>query len=164
MHMPGATRTQVSVCLVPYNVHSAYNLVVSKLLRRFYAFLYYIAHFPVLFSSFCSWRCLTGYLPSFLHTVITPRPCSVTFSILTPVPDAVAFETQPMSKARTSLCTQSIYCISFLLHPLRTAPSRFLNTIWVSVPTYSNPLFQAFREHGCLKSSGDDLVSQSVPL
>ena len=43
--------------------------------------------------------------------------------------NAVAFQSPALSNARMPLCMQSIYSFSFPPRPLRTAPSRFSNTI-----------------------------------
>ena len=57
------------------------------------------------------------------------RPSSVTVSTRTSALNAAAFHYSVMSNARMSLCTQSVHSFSFPPRPLRTAPSRFPNTI-----------------------------------
>ena len=57
------------------------------------------------------------------------RPPSVNVSTHTSAFNAVAFQSPAMPNARMSLCTQSVYSFSIPPRPLRTAPSRFPNTI-----------------------------------
>ena len=65
----------------------------------------------------------------FLHVTINLCPPSVMVSTHTSASNAVAFQSSAVPTARTSTCTQSFHYFSFLPRPLRTAPSRFQNTI-----------------------------------
>ena len=75
------------------------------------------------------------------------RPPSVTVSTHSSAANAVAFQSPAMPNARMSLCTQSVHSFSFPPRPLRTAPSRFPNTIrfdnrppliWMSAPAHKS--------------------------
>ena len=77
------------------------------------------------------------------------RPSSVTVSTHTSAFTAVAFHSPATPNARMSLCTQWVHSFSFPPRPLRTAPSRFPNTIRfgscpqlirMSVPTHKSLL------------------------
>ena len=57
------------------------------------------------------------------------RPPSVTVSTHTSAVNAVAFQSPALPNGRMSLCTQSVHSFFFPPRPLRTAPSRFPNTI-----------------------------------
>ena len=85
--------------------------------------------FPSLVASLFSWRCVAASTASFLHAAMNPRPPSVNVSSHTSAFNAVAFQSPAMPNARMSLCTQSVHYFSFPPRPLRTAPSRFPNTI-----------------------------------
>ena len=85
--------------------------------------------FPSLVASLFSWRCLAASTSYFLHAAMNLRPPSVTVSTHTSAFNFVAFQSPAMPNARMSLCTQSIHSFSFPPRPLRTAPSRFPNTI-----------------------------------
>ena len=84
---------------------------------------------PSLVASLLSWRCLAVSTVFFLHTTMNLRPPSVTVSTHTSAFNAVAFQSPVMPNARMSLCTKSVHAFSFPTYSLRTAPSRFLNTI-----------------------------------
>ena len=77
---------------------------------------------------FC-WRYLAASTSYFLHAAMNLRSPSAAVSTHTPAFNAVAFQSPAMPNARMSLCTQSVHCFSFPPRPLRTAPSRFPNTI-----------------------------------
>ena len=66
---------------------------------------------------------------SFLHAAMNLRPPSVTASTLTSASNTVTFQPPVMPNAWISLCTQSVHFFYFPPRPLRTAPSRFPNTI-----------------------------------
>ena len=85
--------------------------------------------FPSLVASLFSWRCLAASISSFLRAAIKLRPPSVTVSTHTSAFIAVAFQSPYTSNARMLLCTQSVHSFSFPPRPLRTAPSRFPDTI-----------------------------------
>ena len=76
-----------------------------------------------------SWQCLTASISSFLRAAMNLRPPSATVPIQTSAFNAVAFQSPAMPNARMSLCTQSVHSFPFSPRPLRTAPSRFPNTI-----------------------------------
>ena len=57
------------------------------------------------------------------------RPPSVTVSIYASASNAIVFQSLAMRNAWVSLCTQSVPSFSFPPYPLRTASSRFPNTI-----------------------------------
>ena len=82
-----------------------------------------------LVASLFSWPCLAASTSYFLHAVMNLRPPAVTVSTHTSASNAVAFQSPAIPNARMSLCTQSVHSFSFPPHPLRTAPSRFPNTI-----------------------------------
>ena len=86
-------------------------------------------NFTSLVASLFSWRCLAASTSSFLHAAMNLHPLSVTVSIHTSASKAVAFQSPAMPNARMSLCAQSVHYFSFLPRPLRTASSRFPNTI-----------------------------------
>ena len=86
--------------------------------------------FPSLVASLVSWRCVSASNSYFLHAAMNLRPPSVTVSTHTSVFNAVAFQSPATPNVRMSLCTQSVYSFSSLPHSLRTALSRFPNTIW----------------------------------
>ena len=65
----------------------------------------------------------------FLHAAMNLRPPSVTVSTHTSASNAVVFQSPAMPNARMPLCKQSVHSFSFPPRPLRTAPSRFPNTI-----------------------------------
>ena len=94
-------------------------------------------------------RCLAASTSSFLYAAMNLRPPSVTVSTHTSAFNAATFQSLAMPNARISLCTQSVHSFSFPLRPLRTAPSRFANTIrfgsrpppiWMNVPAHKNIL------------------------
>ena len=85
--------------------------------------------FPSLVAYFFSWRYLAASTSSFLHATMNLRLPSVTVSSHTSAFNAVAFLSPAMPNARMRLCTQSVHYFSFLPRPLRTALSRFPNTI-----------------------------------
>ena len=89
----------------------------------------YDNNFPSLVASLFSWRYLAASTSSFLHAAMNLRPPSVTVSTHTSAFNAVAFQFPGMPNARMSLYTQSAHYFSFPSCPLRTAPSRFTNTI-----------------------------------
>ena len=76
-----------------------------------------------------SWRCLATSTSSFIHVVMNLRPPSVIISTHTSAFDAVAFQSPVIPNARMSPCTQSVHFFAFPPRLLRTAPSRFPNTI-----------------------------------
>ena len=108
-------------------------------------------NFPSLVASLFSWRCLAASTSSFLHAAMNLRPPSVIVSTYTSASnDTVTFHPPTMTNARISLCTQSVHYFSFPPRPLRTAPSRFPNTIHfgirppliqISAPTHKKSLF-----------------------
>ena len=85
--------------------------------------------FPSLAASFFSWRCLAASISYFLRATMNLRPLSVTVSAHTSASNAVAFQPHAMSNSPMSLCKQSAHPFSFPSHSLRSAPSRFPNTI-----------------------------------
>ena len=85
--------------------------------------------FPSLVASLSSWRSLAASISSFLHAAMNLRPPSVTVSSHTSAFDAVAFQSPDMPNAHMLLCQQSVHSFSFPPRPLRTAASRFPNTI-----------------------------------
>ena len=86
--------------------------------------------FPSLVASLSSWRCLAASTSSLLHaTMNLCSPPSVTVSTHTSASNAVLFQSSVISNIRMSLCTQSVHSFFFPHRPLRTAPSRFPNTI-----------------------------------
>ena len=110
-----------------------------------------------------------------------PPPTLVTISTPTSALNVVAFQSPVIPNARMSLCTQLVHSFSFPPRPLRTAPSRFPNTICLgsrpplirmSVPAHKRvfscaTLSQCSRTwlsqgYGCTRSS-DGLVSCAVP-
>ena len=135
-------------------------------------------HSPV--ASLFFWRCLTTFAPSFLHAAMNLHPRFLTVSTYTSASNAVYFQSPTMTRARMSLCTQSVHSFSFTLRPLRTTPSRFPNTgrfgshpqlIRMSGPTHKRRLVcnvvsmlshQIIYWHGCTRSP-DGLVSYVVP-
>ena len=136
-------------------------------------------NFPSLVASLFSWRCLAASSSSFLHATMNLRPPFATVSTHTPAFDAVAFQSPAMPNARMPLCPQSVHSFSFPPRRLRTAPSRFPNTIRfgsrpplirIKVPAHKvfscATLSQCSRAelsqgHGCMRSS-DGLVSCAV--
>ena len=87
-------------------------------------------NFPSIVASFFSWRCLAACTYFFLNAAMNLRPPSMTVSAHTSAFNAVAFQSSPvMPNAPMSLYTQSVHSLSFPPRPLRTAPSRFPNTI-----------------------------------
>ena len=86
-------------------------------------------NFPSLVASLFSWRYLAASTSSFLHAAINLRPPSATVSTQTSAFNAVPLQSPAMPNARMSPCTQSVHYFSFPPRPLRTAPSRFPNTI-----------------------------------
>ena len=99
-------------------------------LRRFYASVY-ANNFPSLVASILSWRCLAASTSYLLHAAVNLLPPFVTASTHNnTASNAVAFQSLAMLNARMSLCAQSVHhCLSFPPRSLRTAPSRFPNTI-----------------------------------
>ena len=85
--------------------------------------------FPSVVTSLSSWRCLAVSTSYFLRTAMNLRTPSVTVSIHTSAFNAVVFQSSAMPNARISLCMQSVHSFSFPPRPLRTAHSRFPNTI-----------------------------------
>ena len=87
-------------------------------------------NFPSLVVSLFSWRCPASSTSSFLHAAMNLRPLSEAISTHILAYNAVDFHSPTMSNAQMSLCTQSVHFFSlFLPRPLRTAPTRFSNTI-----------------------------------
>ena len=137
-------------------------------------------NFPSLVASLFSWRCLAVSTSFFLHAAMNLRPPSVTVSTHTSAYNAVAFQSPAMPNAWMSLCTQLVHYFSFRPRPLRTAPSRFPNTIRfgsrpplirMSVPAHKSSFVRnvvsmlshrVISRHGCMRSS-DGLVSCAVP-
>ena len=89
----------------------------------------YHNNFPSLAASLDSRRCLAASTAYFLHAALNLRPPSVTVSTHTSAYNAVDFQSPAMPNARTSLCMQSVHYFFCPLRPLRTAVSRFPNTI-----------------------------------
>ena len=119
--------TQVSVRLAPVQDSFGWSTGPNwRPFAKFYASVYE-DNFPSLVAPFFSWRCLAASASSFLRAAINLRPSSVTVSTHTSAYNVVAFHSPAMPNARMSLCT--VHSFSSLPRPLRTAPSRFSNTI-----------------------------------
>ena len=89
-----------------------------------------MATFSSLVASLFSWRCPAASTSYFLHAAMNLRQPSAAVSTHTSASNnVVAFQSHAISNARMSLCKQSAHSFSFPPHPLRTAPSRFPNTI-----------------------------------
>ena len=86
-------------------------------------------NFPNRVASLFFWRYLAASTSYFFHAIMNLRPPSMTVSTHTAASNAVAFHCSSAPNARMSLCTQSVHSFSFLPRPLRTARSRFPNTI-----------------------------------
>ena len=89
----------------------------------------YDKNFHRLVASLPPRRSLAASTSSSPHAAISLCPPSMTVSTHTSASNAVAFQSPALPSTQTSLCTQSIHYISFPPRPLRTAPSRLLNTI-----------------------------------
>ena len=135
---------------------------------------------PGLVASLFSWRCLAASTSSFIYAAMNLRPPSATVSTHACAFNAVTFQSHGSAKRPHA----ALYAIGslFLLptRPLRTAPSRFPNTIRfgsrpplirMSVPAHKSlscaALSQCSRTglsqgHGCTTSS-DGPVSCAVP-
>ena len=89
-----------------------------------------IAIFPIShYLSFLLGTSLTASAPSFLHASMNLHLRFLTASPYTAASNAVTFQSPTMTNAQISLCTQSAHSFSFTPCPLRTAPSRFPDTI-----------------------------------
>ena len=85
---------------------------------------------PSIVASLFSWRCLAASTSSFFHAAINLRPPSVTILTHTSAFNAIAFQSPVLPNAQMSIWTQSVHCsFSFQPRHLRTAPSRFSNSI-----------------------------------
>ena len=180
IYMPRALgTTQVSVRLTP--VPDSFNSSTSTMgVASQNPTLPYAKHFHSFVASPFFWRCLTASAPSFPHAAINLHPRPLTVSTYTSASNAVCFQSPTMTHAQMSLCTQSVHSFSFTLRPVRTAPSRFPNTVRFgshpqlirrSGPTHKRRLVckvasmlshRVIYWHGCTRSS-DGLVSNVVP-